>query len=293
MDMDSESIDQLVRSPLGAAFLMVAKESGLRPEEAAEPMNCLQIAAVASEWISVHRGGDYGRTKQHVLERGPEFVSFGRDIITAGDCGWWTAPAVGTLQVYSPRTEDATEPTPADIRGPESTTRRANSWEQYAQKPQSLMTSSYLGGTSSILVGISRRSDDWYFVRTEGPIPAWTIGIAAQARVFEVLGPAQWHELCTHYPAVVDHPGSPAHGLLVPDWSAVRQDWDGVHLTFFGWLCAAQNRFTDGDGTSMHWAWDAEATVWLRWVFSSVSSWPHWQLPPRSRVIGEPYFRPS
>ena len=95
MDMDSESIDQLVRSPLGAAFLMVAKESGLRPEEAAEPMNCLQIAAVASEWISVHRGGDYGRTKQHVLERGPEFVSFGRDIITAGDCAGGRRPPLG------------------------------------------------------------------------------------------------------------------------------------------------------------------------------------------------------
>lgn len=293
MDIDSESIDQLARSPLGAAFLMVAKESGLPPEEIAEPENCLQIAAVASDWISVWRGGDYGRTKQHVLERGREFASFGRDIIAAGDCGWWTAPAVATLQVYSPRTEEATEPTPADIRGPESTTGIAHGWEQYAQKPKTLITASCLGGTSSILVGISHGSDDWYFVRREGPIPAWTLSIAAQARVFEVLGPAQWHELCTRYPAVVDHSGSPAYGLLVPDWSAVRQDWDGVHLTFFGWLCAAQNRFTDGDGASMHWAWDAESTVWLRWVFSSVSSWPDCQLPPRSSVIRQPYFRPS
>ena len=293
MDIDSESIDQLARSPLGAAFLMVAKESGLPPEEIAEPENCLQIAAVASDWISVWRGGDYGRTKQYVLERGPEFVSFGRDIVAAGDCRWWTAPAVGTLQVYSPRTEEPAEPTPADIRGPESTTSMADAHERYVQRPRSLMTASYLGGTSSILVGISRRSDDWYFVRREGPIPAWTLSSSAQARVFEVLGPAQWHELCTRYPAVVDYHESPAYGLLAPDWSAVRQDWDGVHLTFFGWLCAAQNRFTNGDGTSMNWFWDAEATVWLRWVFSSVSSWPDCQLPPRSRVIREPYFRPS
>lgn len=288
--IDNASIDQLARAPLGAAFLVVAKESGLRPEEVADPSISLQIAAVASDWISVWRSNDHGRTVRHVLERGPELVGFGHDIVAAGDCSWWTAPSAGTVQVYNAwGLQGGKSPSPTDIRGPESAVGMPNSWEQYAQKPKSLMTASYIEDTSSILVGVGYESNDWLF-RGEGPIPAWKLNVSPQARVFEVLGPAQWHELCTHYSAVAEDRNSPAFGLLVPDWSAVRQDWDGVHLTFFGWLTAEQSRFTDGRGSSMHWGWEAEATVWLRWVFSSVSPWPDCRLPTQSKVIREPHL---
>ena len=44
--------------------------------------------------------------------------------------------------------------------------------------------------------------------------------------MFEIHGPADWHDLCVRYPAK-----GTEDDRLVPNWGAVAEEWDGVHLS--------------------------------------------------------------
>jgi hypothetical protein len=58
--------------------------------------------------------------------------------------------------------------------------------------------------------------------------------------------------------------------LIEPDWQAVSQDWDGVHLSIGGLLTTERVRWgTPGHETHLF-GWSVESTAWLRWVFGSV-----------------------
>ena len=50
----------------------------------------------------------------------------------------------------------------------------------------------------------------------------------------------------------------------MPDWGAVSEDWDGVHLSIGGLLTAEQVRYESREGWSMLDFWQAEQTFWLR-----------------------------
>ena len=77
--------------------------------------------------------------------------------------------------------------------------------------------------------------------------------------MFEIHGPADWHELCVQYPAKYTK-----DSRLVPNWGAVAEEWDGVHLSFGGFLTAEQNRHESAAGWTMLDFWHAEQTYWLR-----------------------------
>ncbi len=68
--------------------------------------------------------------------------------------------------------------------------------------------------------------------------------------------------------------GWPPGGRLVPDFAAVARDWDAVHLTLGGLLTAEQVRVDGPGGATELQGWDAEQTVWLRWVFDEVTRLP-------------------
>jgi hypothetical protein len=59
-----------------------------------------------------------------------------------------------------------------------------------------------------------------------------------------------------------DPPGT--YGENVPDWEAVSHDWDGVHLTFGGFLTSSLVRTEGSQGWSRLWSWESERTLWLR-----------------------------
>ena len=142
----------------------------------------------------------------------------------------------------------------------------------------------------------------------EFPLKQWRLRVSEEARVYEINGAADWHQLCVKYPAksardasdpeVSDGAGwgkYPLAGLprdanernfatdmenwLTPNWSAVAEDWDGVHLTLGGLLAAEKVRISSVAGWSMFRFWDMEQTMWLRWAFADVE-----RLPDRSAM---------
>src|SRR5690606_33785827 len=181
----------------------------------------------------------------------------------------------------------------------------SNDWECYAQKPANnprgtrtvaFFTSTAVDGTSSMLAGgANYAGGDW---EVEPPVQQYRLPVAPSARVFEVDGPAAWHRVCAAYPATrkarapapTGTPGwAPYHGAgsadgddrLVPDWSAVARDWDGVHMSLGGVLAAEQVRVESPAGWTEHWGWHNEQTLWLRWCFTAVERLPLLtELPP-------------
>jgi hypothetical protein len=126
------------------------------------------------------------------------------------------------------------------------------------------------------------------------PVTRWHLPIEQDVRVWEIHRPADWVRLVTTFPApgrVYDGwelPGpnqdrGQLAGLLavdgqhaarldvrqlVPDWAAVAAEFDGVHLSWAGFL-TAEGFVSDlggGDVTMLRY-WFSERTLWLRDVF--------------------------
>jgi hypothetical protein len=151
--------------------------------------------------------------------------------------------------------------------------RPATSWERYAQKPAGgLFTSTLIGSSSSARVTIALGTSDFADAFHAAPMACWRLGVAPGARIFEVDGPQAWHDLCARYSV------ESLDGRIVPEWSLVARDFDGVHLTLGGLLTAEQVRFASAADWSQHDGWDFEQTLWLRWCFTSVEPLP--DMPP-------------
>jgi hypothetical protein len=96
------------------------------------------------------------------------------------------------------------------------------------------------------------------------PWHVWQADIRASASVYNITTASQWEELALRYPAVEDN-------LIYPDWQAIAQDWDGVHMTI-GAITAIQGmRIKTPYGLLAPSYWDIETTFWLRWAFASVT----------------------
>jgi hypothetical protein len=151
-----------------------------------------------------------------------------------------------------------------------------------------------------------------------GPIQRWWLPVRPEARVLELHRPADWARLVTEYPRLAEpHPGwelpgvnphptvpaslfavphqraarDPVRRHLVPDWRSVAQRYDGVHLSWAGFVtsegCVVD--LGEGDVTMLRY-WFSERTLWLADVFGEPSPAPdpgidldagsrHW--PPR------------
>jgi hypothetical protein len=122
----------------------------------------------------------------------------------------------------------------------------------------------------------------------------WHMTVDDSARVFEVTDPSDWERLVREYPGVGEIrggwelpsenqgsvevlaalPGQRAmrtstRRFRVPDWNAVAQDWDGVHLTWAGFLLAEGLVIDLGsDDVAMLRGWGSERTFWLNPVLS-------------------------
>jgi hypothetical protein len=131
-------------------------------------------------------------------------------------------------------------------------------------KPRSaLWTTTSLGRTSG-WVAYLRIGEDG----RPPPYRQWRLEVLNSARVYEVHSAEAWRALCLEYP------GETHNGLLLPDWRAVAQDWEGVHLSVGG-LLTAERVTTSGFGprTQLN-GWDSESTVWLRWAFAGAERLP-------------------
>jgi len=222
---------------------------------------------------------DHDAVVAKIMERGAKLGDLARDVLTSPQAAWWFGSLDRTQQLWLSR--DGSTPAPDRLnvaKGPPTP------WERYAQKPaQGLYTSTLVDGTSSMLAALVEGVGDLAAAFQVRPLACSRLEASPTARVFKVDGPQAWHELCVRYPARTEdglrkrllarvrllhrYPAIGEDGRLVPDWSAVAQGWDAVHLTLGGLLTAEQVRIESPAGWTQHQGWECEQTVWLRWCF--------------------------
>jgi hypothetical protein len=116
----------------------------------------------------------------------------------------------------------------------------------------------------------------WGEDRWEPPYHRWRLEVLPTVRVYEVHGPQAWQALCLAYPAPsrLAYPIERPAALIEPNWQAVAQDWEGIHLSTGGLLTTERVRW-GRPGTQSHlYGWGVESTVWLRWAFGSIERLP-------------------
>lgn len=129
-----------------------------------------------------------------------------------------------------------------------------------------------------------------------GPISRWRLPARSDSRIWRIDRPGDWATLVERYPRLASRPhagwelpGPNQHrGAIerllaapgqhaardkvnrhvLPDWAAVRDDYDGVHLSWAGFM-TTEGRVTElGDGSvTMLRYWGSERTLWLADVF--------------------------
>lgn len=90
-------------------------------------------------------------------------------------------------------------------------------------------------------------------------------------RIYEISGPDQWTDLVGRYPMDVSQ--SRRHdwwrvtrwtgAWLIPDFAAIGQDYDAVHLSVAGYLATAGRALPVGDACTLLAGWDPDQTYWL------------------------------
>jgi hypothetical protein len=135
----------------------------------------------------------------------------------------------------------------------------------------------------------------WEYERT--PVTRWRLPVRPEARVFEIHRPGDWTSLVEAYPkeapnrshagwelpgpnqhrreiaALLAVPGqhavrADAVRQLLPDWVEVAGDYDGVHLSWAGFVTTEGFVQDLGEGTvTMLRYWASERTLWLADVF--------------------------
>ncbi|WP_155838627.1 hypothetical protein [Arthrobacter castelli] len=100
----------------------------------------------------------------------------------------------------------------------------------------------------------------------------WSVRVDPEATVYEVHQRSDWVRLLQQYPyeasniVTFDWAEDVPVGsrLLIPDWSEVARDWDGVHVSVAGYLNAAYTPLMlDTARYGLLTGWHPDATVWL------------------------------
>lgn len=129
----------------------------------------------------------------------------------------------------------------------------------------------------------------------EEQLEVWAVEIGAQARIREIGGPEDWSRLVSEFPR--DVTGSrqydwnswtgEAGPWVLPDWTAVARDWDGVHLSVAGFLTASVLPVAAGNAATLLAGWEPDRTLWLNDAFTKVDYVGPWRGTPGSAALPE------
>lgn len=264
-DQISRRAKSLTRSAAGCAFLASIEAYGLVPEQAVEPRRSFHLLnralADTNYWQS-----DRASVQGEHLAAGPLLLPVAEYLCALPGTAWWFASSVTRRQLLArlPNGPIGHVPAPSVSRPPDKQ-------ERYAQAPGwGVETSTLFDDVSSYLVAESECMGDIGPLR----LPAERVALMPRgdARVYSVTTPEDWHHLATTYRA--REPGGLSEDVIVPDFSSVASDWDGVHLSFAGVLACDQVRVETAAGVTELQSWEAEQTVWLRPVFADVTRLP-------------------
>ncbi|WP_213576591.1 hypothetical protein [Rhodococcus sp. USK13] len=101
----------------------------------------------------------------------------------------------------------------------------------------------------------------------------WPVSVRSTPRVYEITNPTDWARLVDAYPLFVpeskrsdwfDTTGE-YHDWFIPDWVAVTDDYDAVHLTLHGYLTTPGLAIplANNEGATVLAGWNPDATWWL------------------------------
>ena len=94
----------------------------------------------------------------------------------------------------------------------------------------------------------------------------------ADAQVYEISSAADWANLVdrfpktatTHKAAIWNDMFSMSEHWIEPDWEAVSEAFDGVHISVAGYLSAAYDPIKNGSYRTVLAGWNPDQTLWLR-----------------------------
>ncbi len=114
----------------------------------------------------------------------------------------------------------------------------------------------------------------------------WPLATIAPARVWEIDRPEAWTRLVDEYPLDVTH--ARRHDWYkttgrvgtwrIPDWCAVADDWDAVHLTVAGYLTTATRALplAGADAATVLAGWNPDQTWWLTDILTTTADPQPW-----------------
>ena len=292
MDILEQKIDALLGSPVGCAFVL-GVECNSPWEQFASPLASFQLAADSVDFCDVYREAGF---QELALRHGAKRRDLARRILEHPAFAWWFAPVDLGQQIWTaPRmplganlnanvNPDAEPLRPFDLSEWCEPVNPPSAWALEVQKPELLsqITATQRGGATSEIVTFANSACDHICAF---PLACWHLEMPPTARVYEITGPADWHDLCRRYPA------HGADGRLVPDWGRAAADWDGVHLTFGGLLSCEQHRYTGDAQWSQHQFWHTESTQCLRLLDGiKAARLPDAQRDQNRRYLNHPDF---
>ena len=260
--------EAILNSPLGCTFIAAVQESAMEPDALSAAELSLRLAAASVDLISQWRS-DHDTVVARVLEYGKELSALTRAVLEHAGTSWWFDPIDLNRQLWvSP---EGVPPDTAAWHPPRDPSSRG---EVYAQKPTGFQnTSTLFGEFCSLLMACDERAGDYW---REYPLVCWKLQVAPDVKVYEVHDAGAWHQLCLWYPA------RRGDGGLTVNWGAAANDWDGVHLSFWGLLSCEQARCESAEGWSLLDFWHAEQTYWLRSLETVSDQLPNHEWTQRS-----------
>ena len=271
-----ERVEQLITCPAGCAMLLIAEEQRLQPPELANPETAFLVTGAAIEAISPWHAEGNAWLKSEALRHGRRLRPLAAAILEYPAISWWWDALDRDAQLWTTQANGEPFPAPGRFPTPHAPPDRSG---RYAQHPvRAVYTSTRYDDQSALLVAGHTNLGDW---NLQPPIERKRVRIHPDARVVELHDAVSWHRFVLGYPADGFHgthgwPGMRDDlpwgqgGGIVPDWAAVADEWDGVHVSLWGMLMIEQVRVTSDAGWTEHWGQSGERTLWLRDVLMDV-----------------------
>ena len=111
--------------------------------------------------------------------------------------------------------------------------------------------------------------DDWAVDRANAQV--WKVAIPTDAKIYEVHSPKDWTHLVERFPRLRTNPDTTnwlrwtgsSGPWLVPDWKAVVEHFDGVHVSIGAHLSTAYTAWPIGDHFTILSGWHPDSTFWI------------------------------
>lgn len=243
------SFDTIAGSPVGVRMLDMLVADGSTTEDAISDLSeaaLYEIVVDAAEQVSSEKWsaspGRYWPWEERVS--GEVVDRLAREVPASAAARWWSGTVFDRLQVWIGGA--AAAPTEGTIAPGLA-----------GKPPTAIWTSSALAGHPSAWWPVLRDGADGS--PPDGPHSIWRITPHPEARVFEIRVPSDWQWLCEAFPGPV------RERLVLPDWEAARDLYDGIHLTVEGLIRVHGVELETHRGPTMLDDWDAESTAWLHW----------------------------